>query len=182
MTSSRARRSRSSITTRRTARNPSRCSTRSPPSDGFEVAQDPVTPPGQTQESQWLQIRQAKPDYVILWGFGVMSIRSRSRRRPRLGYPARQDPRRLVGRLGRGRDPRRRRREGLCQRGVLGVRHQLPGDAGHQEEGLRRRQGQPRGPIAARHRSIYTRGVIVRDHRSSRRSARRRPSSARARS
>jgi branched-chain amino acid transport system substrate-binding protein len=32
-----------------------------------------VTPPGNTQESQWLQIRQAKPDYVILWGFGVMN-------------------------------------------------------------------------------------------------------------
>ncbi len=29
--------------------------------------------PGNTQESQWLQIRQAKPDYVILWGFGVMN-------------------------------------------------------------------------------------------------------------
>ena len=33
----------------------------------------PVTPPGQTQESQWLQIRQAKPDYVIVWTYGVMS-------------------------------------------------------------------------------------------------------------
>ena len=32
-----------------------------------------MTPPGQTQESQWLQIRQAKPDYVILWTYGVMS-------------------------------------------------------------------------------------------------------------
>src|SRR4029077_13200575 len=40
---------------------------------GFETLKIPVTPPGQTQESQWLQIRQAKPDYVILWGFGVMN-------------------------------------------------------------------------------------------------------------
>ena len=40
---------------------------------GFEALNLPVTPPGQTQESQWLQIRQAKPDYVILWGFGVMN-------------------------------------------------------------------------------------------------------------
>ncbi len=29
--------------------------------------------PGQTQESQWLQIRQAKPDYTIVWTYGVMS-------------------------------------------------------------------------------------------------------------
>jgi len=40
---------------------------------GFELMKVPVTPPGNTQESQWLQIRQAKPDYVILWGFGVMN-------------------------------------------------------------------------------------------------------------
>jgi len=32
-----------------------------------------VPVPGQTQESQWLQIRQAKPDYVIMWTYGVMS-------------------------------------------------------------------------------------------------------------
>jgi len=40
---------------------------------GYEVLKVPVTPPGQTQESQWLQIRQAKPDYVIMWTYGVMS-------------------------------------------------------------------------------------------------------------
>jgi branched-chain amino acid transport system substrate-binding protein len=40
---------------------------------GFELVKIPITPPGNTQESQWLQIRQAKPDYVILWGFGVMN-------------------------------------------------------------------------------------------------------------
>jgi branched-chain amino acid transport system substrate-binding protein len=41
--------------------------------DGFEVIKIPVTPPGTTQESQWLQVRRDKPDYVILWGFGVMN-------------------------------------------------------------------------------------------------------------
>jgi branched-chain amino acid transport system substrate-binding protein len=40
---------------------------------GYDVLKIPVTPPGQTQESQWLQIRQAKPDYVIMWTYGVMS-------------------------------------------------------------------------------------------------------------
>jgi branched-chain amino acid transport system substrate-binding protein len=40
---------------------------------GFETLKIPVPPPGQTQESQWLQIRQAKPDYVIVWTYGVMS-------------------------------------------------------------------------------------------------------------
>ena len=40
---------------------------------GYEVLKLPVTPPGQTMESQWLQIRQARPDYVIVWTYGVMS-------------------------------------------------------------------------------------------------------------
>ena len=40
---------------------------------GFELVKIPVTPPGSEQQSQWLQIRQANPDYVILWGWGVMN-------------------------------------------------------------------------------------------------------------
>jgi branched-chain amino acid transport system substrate-binding protein len=40
---------------------------------GFEALKIPVPVPGTTQESQWLQIRQAKPDYVIVWTYGVMS-------------------------------------------------------------------------------------------------------------
>ncbi|HYD62139.1 MAG TPA: ABC transporter substrate-binding protein [Noviherbaspirillum sp.] len=40
---------------------------------GFELVKIPVAHPGNEQQSQWLQIRQAKPDYVILWGFGVMN-------------------------------------------------------------------------------------------------------------
>jgi branched-chain amino acid transport system substrate-binding protein len=40
---------------------------------GFELVKIAVAPPGNEQQSQWLQIRQAKPDYVILWGWGVMN-------------------------------------------------------------------------------------------------------------
>ena len=40
---------------------------------GFELIKIPVTPPGSEQQSQWLQIRQANPDHVILWGWGVMN-------------------------------------------------------------------------------------------------------------
>jgi branched-chain amino acid transport system substrate-binding protein len=53
---------------------------------GFEAMKIPVTPPGNTQESQWLQIRQAKPDYVILWGFGVMNPVA-LKAAAKLGYP-----------------------------------------------------------------------------------------------
>jgi len=40
---------------------------------GFTVTHIEVAPPGNEQESQWLQIRQAKPDWVILRGWGVMN-------------------------------------------------------------------------------------------------------------
>jgi branched-chain amino acid transport system substrate-binding protein len=40
---------------------------------GFELIKIPVQPPGNDQQSQWLQIRQAQPDFVIVWTYGVMS-------------------------------------------------------------------------------------------------------------
>jgi branched-chain amino acid transport system substrate-binding protein len=30
-------------------------------------------PPGVEQKATWLQVRQARPDYVLLWGWGVMN-------------------------------------------------------------------------------------------------------------
>jgi len=40
---------------------------------GFELKMIPVPHPGNEQQSQWLQIRQYQPDWVILWGWGVMN-------------------------------------------------------------------------------------------------------------
>ncbi len=40
---------------------------------GFELSLLPVEHPGQEQKSQWLQIRQQRPDYVLMWGWGVMN-------------------------------------------------------------------------------------------------------------
>jgi len=40
---------------------------------GFELTLLPVTAPGVEQKSTWLQIRQSRPDYVFLWGWGVMN-------------------------------------------------------------------------------------------------------------
>ena len=40
---------------------------------GYELALLPVDSPGQEQKSQWLQIRRDRPDYVVLWGWGVMN-------------------------------------------------------------------------------------------------------------
>jgi branched-chain amino acid transport system substrate-binding protein len=40
---------------------------------GFTVQQLEVPHPGNEQESQWLTIRRAKPEYVVLRGWGVMN-------------------------------------------------------------------------------------------------------------
>ncbi|MEO1139022.1 MAG: ABC transporter substrate-binding protein [Pseudomonadota bacterium] len=40
---------------------------------GYELMLLPVDHPGQEQKSQWLQVRQQKPDYVLMWGWGVMN-------------------------------------------------------------------------------------------------------------
>jgi len=40
---------------------------------GFELTLLAVDHPGQEQKSQWLQIRRERPDYVLMWGWGVMN-------------------------------------------------------------------------------------------------------------
>lgn len=38
---------------------------------GFELVEIPVVAPGIDQQAQWLRIRQERPDWVLLWGFGA---------------------------------------------------------------------------------------------------------------
>ncbi|MCP5086797.1 MAG: ABC transporter substrate-binding protein, partial [Rhodobacteraceae bacterium] len=40
---------------------------------GYSLSLLAVDHPGQEQKSQWLQIRREKPDYILLWGWGVMN-------------------------------------------------------------------------------------------------------------
>ncbi len=40
---------------------------------GYELMLLPVDHPGQEQKSQWLQVRRERPDYVIMYGWGVMN-------------------------------------------------------------------------------------------------------------
>ncbi len=40
---------------------------------GYSLTLLPVDHPGQEQKSQWLQIRRERPDYVLMWGWGVMN-------------------------------------------------------------------------------------------------------------
>ncbi|REC57344.1 ABC transporter permease [Rhodosalinus sediminis] len=40
---------------------------------GYNLSTIAVDHPGQEQKSQWLRIRRERPDYVIMWGWGVMN-------------------------------------------------------------------------------------------------------------
>lgn len=40
---------------------------------GFELLLYPVTFPGIEQKATWLQIRRSRPDYALMWGWGVMN-------------------------------------------------------------------------------------------------------------
>ncbi|MGB7542958.1 MAG: ABC transporter substrate-binding protein [Burkholderiales bacterium] len=54
--------------------------------DGWELITIAVPHPGNEQGAQWLQIRQAKPDWVILWGWGVMNPTA-LKAAAKVGYP-----------------------------------------------------------------------------------------------
>ena len=53
---------------------------------GYELTTIPVPHPGNEQQAQWLQIRQIRPDWVILWGWGVMNPTA-IKAAARAGYP-----------------------------------------------------------------------------------------------
>lgn len=40
---------------------------------GFSLQLLPVDHPGQEQKATWLQVRREKPDWVLMWGWGVMN-------------------------------------------------------------------------------------------------------------
>jgi branched-chain amino acid transport system substrate-binding protein len=40
---------------------------------GFTLSLLPVDHPGQEQKATWLQVRRDRPDYVVMWGWGVMN-------------------------------------------------------------------------------------------------------------
>jgi branched-chain amino acid transport system substrate-binding protein len=53
---------------------------------GFQVTHIPVAHPGNEQQAQWLQIRQIRPDWVILRGWGVMNPTA-LKAAARVGFP-----------------------------------------------------------------------------------------------
>ena len=131
---------------------------------GFDVLKVPVPPPGQSQESQWLQIRQAKPDYVIMWTYGVMSTVA-LKTAAKTGFPREK----LLGVWWAGSEedviPAGDAAKGYVSAAFSASGTGFPGGAGHQDQGLRRREGQPRGPDAPRQRDVHARTLLRHHHR-----------------
>ena len=79
---------------------------------GFELQLLPVTAPGVEQKATWLQVRQSRPDYVMLWGWGVMNSTALKEAQA-TGYPRDK----MYGVWWAGAEPdvqgRGRRRQGL---------------------------------------------------------------------
>ena len=115
---------------------------------GFELIKIPVAPPGSEQQSQWLQIRQAKPDHVILWGWGVMnSVAIKTAQRN--GFPREK----MLGVWWAGSEedtiPSGDAAKGYSAMTLQHAR-QLPRARRYPQKTVRGRQGQPGRPVAHR--------------------------------
>ena len=123
---------------------------------GFELLLLPVTHPGVEQKATWLQIRQQRPDYVFLWGWGVMNSTA-IKEAVATGYPREK----MYGVWWSGAEPdvhpRRRRRQGLQRAGVPRAGRPGPGAQGHDQVRLRQGPGHGqegggrRGALQPRH-------------------------------
>ena len=89
---------------------------------GFDRQQIEVPHPGNEQQSQWLTIRRAKPDYVVLRGWGVMNPVA-LKTAQKVGFPADH----IIGNVWSNSEedvhPGRRRRQGLHRHHHPGLRH-----------------------------------------------------------
>ena len=144
---------------------------------GFEVQQIEVPHPGNEQQSQWLTIRRAKPDYVVLRGWGVMNPVAIKTAVRRSAIPVDH----IIGNVWSNSEedviP-----AGDAAIGYIAITTQASGNAisgaaGDHQDRLRRRQGQPRRQEAHRLASTTTSASSTASS-TSRRSASRRKSSA----
>jgi branched-chain amino acid transport system substrate-binding protein len=125
---------------------------------GFELIKLPVTAPGVEQKSVWLQVRQQRPDYVLLWGWGVMNSTA-LKEAEETGYP--RD--RMYGVWWSGAEPDTKAvGEGAKGYNALALQHGA-GLAKVHEDILKyvHDKGQGTGPREEVGNVLYTRGVLM---------------------
>ena len=116
---------------------------------GFEDIEIPVPHPGEQQQAQWQQIKQAGVDWVFFRAWGVMTpvgIKTAAR----VGFPADH----IIGDIWSGSEedvrPAGAAANGLSRSFRVSVRHGLQGQPDPQERCARCRQGRSQGPVEVR--------------------------------
>ncbi|KQW42826.1 MULTISPECIES: ABC transporter substrate-binding protein [unclassified Roseateles] len=125
---------------------------------GFELATIPVTHPGVEQKSAWLQIRQSRPDYVLLWGWGVMNTTSLKEAQA-TGYPRDK----MFGIWWAGAEPDVKDvADGAKGYSALTMQHGVHPDAKVSQDVLKllHAKGQGTGPKEEVGQVLYMRGLI----------------------
>jgi branched-chain amino acid transport system substrate-binding protein len=124
---------------------------------GFELITIPVTHPGVEQKAAWLQIRQSRPDYVFLWGWGVMNSTA-IKEAQATGYPRDK----MYGVWWSGAEPDvKPAGEGAKGYNALALQHSA-GRARVHEDVLKHvhGKGQGTGPADEVGEVLYTRGLM----------------------
>jgi len=124
---------------------------------GFELLLLPVTHPGVEQKATWLQIRQQRPDYVFLWGWGVMNSTA-IKEAVATGYPREK----MYGVWWSGAEPDvRPAGEGAKGYNALALQHSAGrGQVQEQVLKLLHDKGQGTGPKDEVGEVLYNRGLV----------------------
>jgi len=124
---------------------------------GFELQLLPVTAPGVEQKSTWLQVRQNHPDYVLLWGWGVMNSTALKEAQA-TGYPREK----MYGVWWSGAEPDVKDvGEGAKGYNALAMQHGAGRSKVHTEVlKLVHEKGQGTGPAEEVGTVLYTRGLM----------------------
>jgi len=124
---------------------------------GFELILLPVTHPGVEQKATWLQIRQQRPDYVFLWGWGVMNSTA-IKEAVATGYPREK----MYGVWWSGAEPDvRPAGEGAKGYNALALQHSAGrGQVQEQVLKLLYDKGQGTGPREEVGEVLYNRGLV----------------------
>ncbi|MBV8209101.1 MAG: ABC transporter substrate-binding protein [Burkholderiaceae bacterium] len=125
---------------------------------GFELIKLPVSAPGIEQKAVWLQVRQQRPDYVLLWGWGVMNSTALKEAQA-TGYPREK----MFGVWWSGAEPDTKEvGEGAKGYNALALQHSA-GLAKVHDDILKyvHDRGQGTGPREEVGSVLYTRGVLM---------------------
>jgi branched-chain amino acid transport system substrate-binding protein len=126
---------------------------------GFKLVLLPVTHPGVEQKATWLQVRRERPDYVLLWGWGVMNSTA-IKEAVATGYPRNK----MFGVWWSGAEPDVKDvADGAKGYSALALQHSAEPNAAVVKEALTKLydKGQGSGPREQVGQVLYMRGMVA---------------------